>query len=134
MILNSIIFNNDTIPVIAYRRFKTHRMICFMHLTKQNNNQKVFIANATTLFQVKQMKADWSKLFLIYAEVEINILKLCYMVDHETKFCPLQLSEKKCFFHTSNDKMVIIAIFVIGSVFSTAGNNFAILHFISLTG
>jgi len=50
-----------------------------------------------TLLQDKHIKVDWSKrdrdlLSLIGAGVEINICKLCNMIDHSTKFCPLQLS------------------------------------------
>ncbi|CAC5385279.1 unnamed protein product [Mytilus coruscus] len=60
---------------------------------------KIFSAKAATLLQEKQIKVDWSKrdrdlMILIGAGVEINICKLCHMVDHDTKFCPLQLSEK----------------------------------------
>ncbi|CAG2196837.1 unnamed protein product [Mytilus edulis] len=60
---------------------------------------KLFSAKASTLLQEKQIKVDWSKrdrdlMILIGAGVEINICKLCHMVDHDTKFCPLQLAEK----------------------------------------
>ncbi|CAG2208018.1 unnamed protein product [Mytilus edulis] len=59
----------------------------------------LFSAKASTFLQEKQIKVDWSKrdrdlMILIGAGVEINICKLCHMVDHDTKFCPLQLSEK----------------------------------------
>ncbi|CAC5415663.1 unnamed protein product [Mytilus coruscus] len=61
-----------------------------------------FPAKASTPLQEKHNKVDWSKrdrdlMILIGAGVEINICKLCHMVDHDTKFCPLQLSEKSVF-------------------------------------
>ena len=61
------------------------------------NYHKRFVAKAATLLQDKHIKVDWSKrdrdlLSLIGAGVEINICKLCNMIDNSTKFCPLQLS------------------------------------------
>ena len=58
---------------------------------------KRFAAKAATLLQDKHIKVDWSKrdrdlLSSIGAGVEINICKLCNMIDHSTTFCPLQLS------------------------------------------
>ena len=58
---------------------------------------KRFAAKAATLLQDKHIKVDWSKrdrdlVSLIGAGVEINICKLCNMIDHSTTFCPLQLS------------------------------------------
>ncbi|CAC5413592.1 unnamed protein product [Mytilus coruscus] len=60
---------------------------------------KLFSARAATLLQEKQIKVDWIKrdsdlMILIRAGVEINICKLCHMVGHDTKFCPLQPSEE----------------------------------------
>jgi hypothetical protein len=65
---------------------------------------KRFAAKAATLLQDKHIKVDWSKrdrdlLSSTGAGVEINICKLCNMIDHSTTFCPLQLSgtiEKPC--------------------------------------
>lgn len=60
---------------------------------------KLFSAKAATLLQDKHIKVDWSKrdrdlLSLIGAGVDINVCKLCNMIDHSSKFCPLQLAGK----------------------------------------
>ena len=59
----------------------------------------MFSSKAATLLQEKHIKVDWGKrdrdlMTLIGAGVEINICKLCHMIDHDTNFCPLQLSGK----------------------------------------
>ncbi|CAG2223729.1 unnamed protein product [Mytilus edulis] len=92
---------------------------------------KLFSAKASTLVHEKQIKVDWGKrdrdlMILIGAGVEINICKLCHMVDHDSKFCPLQFPEKSV--STPHPtKIAEILIFVVGSVFITTGQKFAII-------
>ncbi|CAG2204573.1 unnamed protein product [Mytilus edulis] len=58
---------------------------------------KLFSAKSAALLRERRIKVDWSKrdrdlLSLIVAGGNVNVCKICNLVDHTTAFCPMQTS------------------------------------------